>query len=592
MSYLGNNNLPWDISRSSPIPTDAERFSGNNSTTAFTLTRSVNFATDLEVFVENIQQEPITAYTVNGNSLIFTEAPPTGTNNVYVVYRNYQSSAQVSLPDGSITYSKLANNIRVFTTDNYTANGNVSSYGLSEPPADANTVFVTVDGVVQRAPAHYTTSGTTITFTSAPPLNANVHIRHLGFRTTSTITVLAANSNISQPTIIGTLTTAAIVPSANATSNIGSPTATYNNIYGTLVGAINAPNDFGFKNRIINGAMVIDQRNAGASVSGTTGVYTVDRWTVQNNSGAARFNVQQNVNSVTPPTGYKYYLGVTSTSAYSVAATDVIGIQQFIEGYNIADLGWGASGAQTVTFSFWVRSSLTGTFGGSIIEGAAGTAFYPFTYTISSANTWEQKTVTIAGPTIGTWNSTNGRGPQVLFNLGTGSTYNIGTAGAWTTNAHYAATGATNFVATNGATFYITGVQLEKGSIATAFDYRPFGTELALCQRYYYKQTVNSSSDLMGVGWCVSSTVGAISIPFPVTMRSNPTALEQSGTAGNYQLVFAASAAVLSSVPAFTTASTNTARVECTVASGLTAGQGVGLRAGATSVYLGWSAEL
>jgi len=206
MSYLGNNNLPWDISRSSPIPTDAERFSGNNSTTTFTLTRSVNFATDLEVFVENIQQEPITAYTVNGNSLLFTEAPPTGTNNVYVVYRNYQSGAQVSLPDGSITYSKLANNIRVFTTDNFTANGNVSSYGLSEPPADANTVFVTVDGVVQRAPVHYTTSGSTITFTSAPPFSANVHIRHLGFRTTSTVTALPANSNISQPTLQGTTT--------------------------------------------------------------------------------------------------------------------------------------------------------------------------------------------------------------------------------------------------------------------------------------------------------------------------------------------------------------------------------------------------
>jgi hypothetical protein len=206
MSYLGNNNLPWDISRSSPIPTDAERFSGNSSTTTFTLTRSVNFPTDLEVFVENIQQEPTTAYTVNGNSLLFTEAPPTGTNNVYVVYRNYQSGAQVSLPDGSITYSKLANNIRVFTTDNFTANGNVSSYGLSEPPADANTVFVTVDGVVQRAPAHYTTSGSTITFTSAPPFSANVHIRHLGFRTTSTVTALPANSNISQPTLQGTTT--------------------------------------------------------------------------------------------------------------------------------------------------------------------------------------------------------------------------------------------------------------------------------------------------------------------------------------------------------------------------------------------------
>ena len=144
MSYLGNNNLPWDISRSSPIPTDAERFSGNNSTTAFTLTRSVNFPTDIEVFVENIQQEPVTAYTVNGNSVVFTEAPPTGTNNVYVVYRQSNNNTQVTLADGSVTYAKLANNIRLFTSDNLTPNGNNSVFTLSEPPADANTVFVTL----------------------------------------------------------------------------------------------------------------------------------------------------------------------------------------------------------------------------------------------------------------------------------------------------------------------------------------------------------------------------------------------------------------------------------------------------------------
>jgi hypothetical protein len=293
-----------------------------------------------------------------------------------------------------------------------------------------------------------------------------------------------------------------------------------------LIGTINSPHDFGFKNRIINGAMVIDQRNAGASVSGTTGVYTVDRWTVQNNSGSARFNVRQNVNSVTPPVGYKYYLGVTSTSAYSVAATDVIGIQQFIEGYNIADLGWGASGAQTVTFSFWVRSSLTGTFGGSLIEGNAGTAFYAFTYTISAANTWEQKTVTIAGPTIGTWDSTNARGIQVLFNLGTGSTY-IGTAGAWTSGSVYAATGATNFVATNGATFYITGVQLEKGSTATSFDYRSYGTEFMLCQRYYQAPCGTSTSGIGQGGiatfYAVSASEAFNTINFPVPMRTAPT---------------------------------------------------------------------
>ena len=317
----------------------------------------------------------------------------------------------------------------------------------------------------------------------------------------------------------------------------------------TTTGYANLPNTFGFKNRIINGAMVIDQRNAGASVSGTTAVYTVDRWTVQNNSGAARFNVQQNVNSVTPPAGYKYYLGVTSTSAYTVASTDVIGVQQFIEGYNIADLAWGTASAAPVALSFWVRSSLTGTFGGSLIESNVGTAFYPFTYTISAANTWEQKTVTIAGPTIGTWNSTNARGTQVLFNLGTGSTY-IGTAGAWTANSYYAPTGATNFVATNAATWYVTGVQLEKGSTATSFDYRPYGTELALCQRYFEMSynigTVPASANttqLRLLSWAVNGANGGNGgVTFQVSKRAAPTIASYDG-AGTANTVSTSTAA-------------------------------------------------
>jgi len=272
-----------------------------------------------------------------------------------------------------------------------------------------------------------------------------------------------------------------------------------------------ASNNVTFRNRIINGAMVIDQRNAGASVSGTTGVYTLDRWSVQNNSGSARFNVQQNVNSVTPPAGYKYYLGVTSTSAYSVVANDIIAIQQFIEGYNIADLAWGTASATTVTLSFWVRSSLTGTFGGSVVEGAAGGALYPFSYTISAANTWEQKSVTIVGPSIGTWNSTNGKGIQLLFSMGTGSNF-TGTAGSWTASSYYAPTGATSVVGTNAATWYVTGVQLEKGSTATSFDYRPYTTELALCQRYLPAFTAISGTNgpLQGMATALTTNVNLI----------------------------------------------------------------------------------
>ena len=241
----------------------------------------------------------------------------------------------------------------------------------------------------------------------------------------------------------------------------------------------------GFKNRIINGAMVIDQRNAGASVTITntsTATYTLDRWQAYG-SAASKFSVQQNAAAVTPPAGFKNYLGVTSLAATSIGSGDQYYVGQYIEGYNVADMGFGAAGASTFTISFWARSSLTGTFGGSVANSAFNRS-YPFTYTISAANTWEQKTVTIAGDTTGTWLVTNGTGLQVNFGLGVGATIS-GTANAWAAAAYVSATGATSVVGTSGATFYITGVQLEKGSTATAFDYRPYGTELALCQRYY-----------------------------------------------------------------------------------------------------------
>lgn len=232
MSYLGTNSTIYDPTRTIASPRDADRFSGNGSTTVFTLTRSVQKEVDLDVYVENVSQEPITAYSVSGTTLTFTGAPPSGTNNIYVVYRNFDSGAQVYVADGSITYAKLANNIRIFTTDNLTPNGNNTVFTLTEPPADANTVMVTVDGVVQRAPVHYTTTGNTITFTSSPPAGANVHVRHLGFRTTQAITTLPANTTLTQINLSGQTTASGnIVPSANTTYDLGSPSARWNNIY-------------------------------------------------------------------------------------------------------------------------------------------------------------------------------------------------------------------------------------------------------------------------------------------------------------------------------------------------------------------------
>jgi hypothetical protein len=241
----------------------------------------------------------------------------------------------------------------------------------------------------------------------------------------------------------------------------------------------------GFKNRIINGAMTIDQRNAGASVATTvvgTSTYTVDRWAYIV-AQSSKFTVQQNAGSVTPPVGFTNYLGITSTSAYARLSSDYFAITQAIEGFNGLDLGWGTANASTVTLSFWVRSSLTGTFSGSF-RNATVDRSYAFSYSINAANTWEYKTITIVGDTSGTWATNNGVGIRVQFDLGSGSTFQT-TAGVWTAGNFTSVTGTTSVVGTSGATFYITGVQLEKGSVATPFEFRSIGTELALCQRYY-----------------------------------------------------------------------------------------------------------
>lgn len=249
-------------------------------------------------------------------------------------------------------------------------------------------------------------------------------------------------------------------------------------------GMLGTPQPYSFKNRIINGAMVIDQRNAGAAISaatlGTSG-FVVDRMQFYGTQ-SAKFSAQQNQGSVTPPAGFTNYAGLTVASAYTVGASDIFGVYQWIEGYNVADLGFGSASAKTVTVSAWVYSSLTGQFGGTILNSAQNRS-YPFSYSVPVANTWTQISVTIPGDTSGTWLKTNGQGMAVLFCLGAGSNF-TGTANTWSSNNYWNTTGSTNIVGTNGATFYITGVQLEVGNNATGFDYRPYGTEFSLCERY------------------------------------------------------------------------------------------------------------
>ena len=315
------------------------------------------------------------------------------------------------------------------------------------------------------------------------------------------------------------------ITDANAgnTATINAVTPNVNNVVG--------------KNRIINGNMVIDQRNAGASVTPTSGQYVIDRWQPALTQ-ASKYSVQQNAGAVTPPVGFANYLGVTSLSAYSVLSGDLFDIRHKIEGYNIADLAWGTADAKTVTLSFQVYSSLTGTFGGAI-KNSASDRSYPFSYTISVANTWEQKTITVAGDTTGTWLTTTGIGMQVGFGLGVGSTYS-GTAGAWAATDYVSATGATSVVGTSGATFYITGVQLEAGSLATAFEYRQYGTELSLCQRYFEKSnsqgtvpgdSVDSSYQTGGSGYATNGLYTSAAY-FKVTKRASPNITIYKPTAG------------------------------------------------------------
>lgn len=293
---------------------------------------------------------------------------------------------------------------------------------------------------------------------------------------------------------------------------------------------ISATGSMASRNKIINGAMTIDQRNAGAAVTiPAPFTYVVDRW-LGFSGNASRFSLQQNAGAVTPPAGFKNYLGATSLSAHTSGAAEAFLINHYVEGFNTADFAFGTANATAITLSFWVRSSLTGTFAVSFTN-IDSTRVYVSTYTIASANTWEYKTITISGDTTGTWNTGNGTGIQVRFDLGSGSNFQ-GAAGSWGTSNITTVSGATSVVGTNGATFYLTGVQLEAGDTATPFEQRSYGQELALCQRYYEKSFnvdvapvngLSSPDRRQGISYTLTSM--GYQEQFKVAKRANPSLL-------------------------------------------------------------------
>jgi hypothetical protein len=331
----------------------------------------------------------------------------------------------------------------------------------------------------------------------------------------------------------------------------------------------------GMKNRIINGAMVIDQRNAGASVTPTNGQYLVDRF-YYGASQASKFTAQQTPSATETgfatrvAAGFTNYLAFTVASAVSVGASDLFFFSQPIEGLNVTDLAWGTANAKTVTLSFLAYSSLTGTFGGALTNSAANRS-YPFSYTISTANTWTSISVTIAGDTSGTWLTTNGVGIYLRFGLGAGSTFTAA-SGAWGAGNIIQPNSTVSVVGTGSATFYITGVQLEKGSTATSFDYRSYGTELALCQRYYetYSNGTGTSAIFEGLGgYFANSSLFRSAVPFKVTKRASPSV----SLPVTYVTINCLAGNLTPSATGSNFSSPDGATISCTV-SGATGGQG------------------
>ncbi len=372
-------------------------------------------------------------------------------------------------------------------TDYFNGTGSQTAFTLSRTVASVNDIQAVVNNVVQVPNDAYTISGTTITFTSAPSAGTqNVYVRYLS------------------------TTTQAITPSQNTVS------------WNTL--DTNTQNDLGLmgKNKSINGNMVINQRNNGGSVNSSAGGnFAVDRFT-SFGSGGGVYTTQR---STDVPSGQGFVNSIVSTvtTTDSPTGTDYYIIQHTIEGFNTADLMWGTVNARTVTVSFWVKSSITGTYTVAFRNSGFNRS-YRATYTINAANTWEYKTITVVGDTTGTWSTDNGIGIRIGFTLGAGSDF-IDTGNVWSALEDFAATGQTQWIATNGATFYLTGVQLEVGTQATAFSTAggSYGAELALCQRYYqFIGGTNSGFPLWG-GYQQANDEIYNPISFPVQMRAAPT---------------------------------------------------------------------
>ena len=345
----------------------------------------------------------------------------------------------------------------------------------------------------------------------------------------------------------------------------------------------------GRRNLIINGAMQVAQRGTSfTGVGGSSVQYTLDKWAVREATDAV-VDVSQAADS--PSTDlFKYCLKLDVTTAdTSIAAGQVCTVQHRMEAQDLVLAGFGTANAKQLTISFWHKHTKTGTYSVGFTNHN-GTRGYPAEYTQSVSDTWEKSTVTFTADTTGTWATDNTLGMIVYFSVAAGTDFHA-TVDTWTGANDFASANQVNALDSTSNSFRLTGVQLEVGSVATPFEHRSYGEELALCQRYYFKATVDSANDSFGVALCDAAGNATGDVFFPVTMRVAPTALEQTGTASDYEIRKTQSTITCNATPDYIRASQFQSTVSFN-ALGLTAGQAALIRAATTSAYLAWSAEL
>jgi hypothetical protein len=347
------------------------------------------------------------------------------------------------------------------------------------------------------------------------------------------------------------------------------------------------------RNLIINGAMQVAQRSTSVSSITTQNYRTADRWYVQvNNLGTWTNSIEDDGPS---GSGLNKSLKMlcTTADANPGAGTTRVNIQQRLEGQDLQRLLKGTASALQLTASFWVKSNVTGTYIVRL-DDVDNSRAISASYSVNASGTWEKKTVTFPADTSGVLDNDNDRSLTIYFDLAVGTVYSSGTLQTtWASDtAADRAVGQTNLAAATNNYWQITGVQLEAGPVATPFEFEPFEATLRKCQRYYYKQQATGGDGFFGTGFVASATGFNLFTQFPVLMRTKPTALEQSGTAGDYRIAHQTSVTNCSSVPTFSAAEDFSARTTFTVSSGLTAGQAAMARSVNASAYLAWSAEL